>query len=216
MLADRLDALLSAPGRPVPAHLEPVRQVLLGVTDPRSALHWLRSSRTPALLAELATLSEPITHDTLDALAPTPARSYIRELLITSGILEPRNEYFGSIPAWADALLADVAAQHRQMLSPFVHWFLLRRARQRGSTSHSSAAFLRSRLRRAADLLAWIDEHQLTLGTLTQGEFEQWLSDGNTTRTNIDAFISWATARGLISSITLPRKSQHGPLGLLD
>lgn len=216
VLTERIDALLSAPGDSIPAHLEPVREALLGVEDPRSMLFWLRRSRTPALLAALAATGEPITHDTLDASAPTPARAYVRELLITGGILPPRNEFLESLPAWANTLLAGAPTQHRQNLSPFMHWFLLRRARRRGSTSRGSAAFVRSRLCRAAELLAWIDEHQLTLSTFTQGEFERWLSEGSSTRVNIDAFISWAGARGLITDIALPRKARHGPLGALD
>lgn len=216
VLTEEVDELLTGPDATIPAHLQPVRDMLVNADNARSMLFWLRSSQGPALLAELAAANEPITHATLDARPPTPASDYIRELLVTTEILPARSEYIEAIPAWADTVLAATPAHHRQLLSPFVHWFLLRRARRNGRRTRSSADFVRSRLRRAMELLTWIDEQHLTLATLTQGDLEQWLAQGATTRLDVGAFINWANARGLATELTVPSRSSHEPVGFLD
>ncbi|MFE3543856.1 hypothetical protein ACFXK0_12890 [Nocardia sp. NPDC059177] len=216
VLTEQVDALLARPDTTIPAHIEPIRNALINTDNARSMLFWLQRSQAPALLAELAAANEPITHATLDARPSTPAGDYIRELLVTIEILPARSEYIEAIPAWADTIVAATPAHHRQLLSPFVHWYLLRRARQYGRQTRSSADFLRSRLRRAMELLTWIDDQHLTLATLTQGELEHWLSQGATTRLNVGAFISWAVTRGLAADLTVPSRSSHEPVGFLD
>ncbi|MFE3280812.1 hypothetical protein [Nocardia sp. NPDC059239] len=216
VLTTRVDALPARPDATIPAHIEPVRRALIGTDNPQSMLFWLQRSPGPVLLADLAAADEPTTHQSLDTRPATPASHYVRELLITAGILPVRNEYVDAIPAWADTLLASTPAHHRQLLSPFVHWLLLHRARRRGSHSRSSADHLRSRLRRAMELLAWIDEHHPTIDTLIQGDFEQWLSAGATTRHHIDAFVNWANARSLLADISVPRRRSREPARALD
>ncbi|MGW4123113.1 hypothetical protein [Nocardia sp. NPDC004711] len=113
--------------------------------------------------------------------------------------------------------MANTPAHHQQLLPPFVHRYLLRRARRRGSHSRSSADHLRSRLRRAMELLARTDEHHLTIDTLTQDDFEQWLSEGATTRHHIDAFVNRANTRSLLADISVPRRRSREPArALLD
>ena len=210
VLTERLTDLLTGPRGTVSPRLEPVRIALITSDRPRSLLEWLRRSATAHLMADLARTDAPITHDALDALPPGPAVHNLRELLIVAGSLPARDEELDRIPAWLTQLLADAPQHHRNFVSPFVHWHLLRRARRR-TAPPSAAPFIRSRIRRSLDLLSWLDGHGRALHQLTQELLEQWLDEGTTTRYDIDAFITWARSRRLVGDVQLPNRSTTEP-----
>ncbi|MCW6005362.1 hypothetical protein K1W54_12325 [Micromonospora sp. CPCC 205371] len=210
VLSERLTDLLTGPRGAVSPHLEPVRIALITSDRPRSLLPWLRHSATARLMASLAQANQPITHDALDALPPRPAVHNLRELLIVAGVLPARNEDLDRIPAWLTQLLADAPHHHRNLVSPFAHWHLLRRARRRARPD-GAAPFVRSRIRRSLDILSWLDGHGLSLDQLTQEMLERWLAEGTTTRYNADAFIAWARSRRLIGDLRMPNRITTGP-----
>jgi hypothetical protein len=70
---------------------------------------------------------------------------------------------------------------------------------------------MRSRLRRALELLDWLDEHGLPLGELSQPELETWLEEGPEKRREVRAFITWARGRGLAGELVVPRAPVAAP-----
>ncbi|MFF8646498.1 hypothetical protein [Streptomyces sp. NPDC015345] len=70
---------------------------------------------------------------------------------------------------------------------------------------------MRSRLRRALELLDWLDEHCIPLGKLTQPELETWLEEGPEKRREVRSFITWATGRGLAGELAVPRTPVAAP-----
>ncbi|WP_326809886.1 hypothetical protein OIE62_38970 [Streptomyces scopuliridis] len=96
----------------------------------------------------------------MDELPPSRNQRYIRQLLVHTGILDERNEDLERIPGWLEHELADKPHAHANLARPFLHWFLLRRARQRAATRHHPASAdrdLRRRVSVALDFLAWMD-----------------------------------------------------------
>ncbi|WP_406078601.1 hypothetical protein OG337_27870 [[Kitasatospora] papulosa] len=168
----------------------------------------------PAFLAQLGTSPEEFTHQQLDDLPNTPTTRYIRDVLIAAAVLPPRDDRLEALPRWADALLAQAPLLQRTLLTPFTHWYLLHRIRRahrnrplRASTQHQ----MRSRLRRALELLEWLDEHRISLGELTQPELETWLEEGPEKRREVRAFIIWARGRGLAVGLVVPRAPVAAP-----
>ncbi|MER5904861.1 hypothetical protein ABT150_33000 [Streptomyces mirabilis] len=51
--------------------------------------HRLTRAGVPALLAQLATSDEEITHQQLDDLPNTPTTRYIRDVLVVAAVLPP-------------------------------------------------------------------------------------------------------------------------------
>ncbi|MFD8916093.1 hypothetical protein [Streptomyces sp. NPDC059575] len=105
----------------------------------------------------------------------------MRALLVHTGVLEPREEGLERIAPWLERTLIDRSAAHTRLVHPYTHWVLLRQARTRASkglTTASSWGRIRGRVTLILSFLDWLDDHQLTLATLTQADLDQWLTSG--------------------------------------
>ncbi|WP_446041004.1 hypothetical protein [Streptomyces sp. SID1121] len=201
------------------AQLRPLADALAGVSDARGVLCWLKRSPNARLMGELAAAGQPISHELLDSLPPSRYEHSVRQTLVHTGVLPERNEDLERIPAWLEQLLANQPTQHARVIRPFVHWFLLKRARRRAAQRRYPAlagSYLRTRIRVALELLAWLDEQELALGDLTQEHLERWLVDGNTRHYTIRYFLAWTTNRGLTPPLTVPGIPRQEPAHILN
>jgi hypothetical protein len=219
VLRDRLHDLLAGPDGTISPQLRPVQEALAAAERPRSVIYWLAHSPSVTLLAQLAATGEPLNHERLDELPPGRNEYYIRQLLVTTGVLPQRHDDLERLPAWLDQNLAGKPIEHARLIRPFTHWFLLRRARRRATTRRQPALagpYLRTQVTIALTLLAWLDEHNLTLADLDQPSLDTWLTAGNTNRYNIRNFLIWAAARNLAPTLTVPLRPRQQPEQLLD
>jgi hypothetical protein len=219
LLTVRLEEHLAGPDGHVPTQLQPLLQTLAGADDARGVLCWLKRSPNARLLGELAANGHIVSHELLDELPPSRYEHYVRQTLVHTGVLPERNEDLDRIPAWLDQLLAHHPPHHARLIRPFVHWFLLKRARRRtAQRKHPAMAstFVRTRTRVALELLTWLDAHELSLADLTQDHLEQWLTEGNTRTYTIRYFLGWAATRGLASRLTVPSLPRQHPARILD
>jgi hypothetical protein len=95
--------------------------------------------------------------------------------MVQTSVLPARHEDLERVPAWLDHHLADKPIEHSNLVRPFLHWYLLRRARTRaGKNAYPTTAGreLRRRILVALDLLSWIDAQRTTLGELRQDDLE--------------------------------------------
>jgi hypothetical protein len=218
VLAERIQTLLAGPGGDVSAQLHPLLEALSTVTNPATVVKWLGTSRSASLLGRLARTGDPITHDLLDDLPQTQALHYVREVLVSSGVLPARNEHLERLAPWLEHLLVGKPADHARLIRPFTHWFVLRRARRdaaRRAFTRGSADFARSRVLAALDLLSWLDHRGQDLHDLTQLDLDQWLAGGATTRRTVRYFLQWAHGRGLAGKLAVPLPPRPEPTRLL-
>jgi hypothetical protein len=213
LLRDRLKALLSGPDGVLPQQLQPVMEAFSVVDKPFQALEWVRRSPNARLLGDLAASGEPISHDLLDRLPPDQNVHYVRQLLVHIGVLKERAENLDRVPAWLEHQLTDRPASHARLLRPFLHWHLMRKARQRvryRSHPADTGRSLRRRVIAAMDLLTWLDEEHLTLAQLAQLaqlDLERWLADGGTPRYLVRHFLDWAHRHHLCGPLIVPQIS---------
>ena len=166
------------------------------MTNPATVVTWMGRSRSASLLGRLAKSGQPVTHDALDGLPQAQSLHYIREVLVNAGVLPPRNEHLERLAPWLDHLLQDQPG-HVQLIKPFAHWFVLRRARRSTASrtfTRGSADFARARILAALDLLSWLEHRHESLHDLTQADLDQWLAEGTTTRRTVRYFLQWAHA----------------------
>lgn len=104
-------------------------------------------------------------------------------------------------------------------MKPYVLWYLLRRAERRSKSRHyriASASYLKTRIAVALELLTWLDDKKIPLGTLTQGTLDAWLAAGNTRHYTIRDFLTWATDRGLVGPLKVPPLPTQDPAHMLN
>lgn len=140
--------------------------------------------------------------------------------LVHTAILEERNEDLERIPGWLEHELADKPAAHANLARPFLHWILLRRARQRAAFRRHPASAdrdLRRRVSVALDFLAWMDQRGLALADLAQEHIDDWIAGATSQRRYlIRYFLKWTTSRRLTRELTVPSIPRQEPQSFLD
>lgn len=215
VLNRRLTELLTGnDGRLAPG-LDEIRTALCGAAQPIRVLTWLAFDGVPELLADLAAGEVVISHLALDQLPDRPNTTYIRDLLSTAGVLPVRNEELERLPRWADRALAQAPSEHRQIVSPFAHWFLIHRLRQqtrgRRGPSHAGIRVAQARIQQALELLAWLDAKGIALADLHQSDLDRWLTQGPRGRHAIRAFLRWAHHHRLARRLEIPTQRVGQP-----
>jgi hypothetical protein len=141
-------------------------------------------------------------------------------MMVQTGVLPERHEDLERVPAWLEHHLADKPVEHANLVRPFLHWHLLRRARSRAGKRAFPTTVgrdLRRRILVALDLLAWINAQETTLQDLQQDELDRWLDEENTQRRNrVRYFLSWTADRGLSRRLTVPSIPRQEPADLVD
>jgi hypothetical protein len=136
-------------------------------------------------------------------------------MMVQTGALSERHEDIERVPAWLEHHLADKPVEHANLVRPFLHWHLLRRARSRAGKRAfptTVARDLRRRILVALDLLAWINAQETTLEDLQQDDLDRWLDEENTQRRNrIRYFLGWTADRGLSRRLTFPPSRARNP-----
>jgi hypothetical protein len=80
---------------------------------------------------------------------------------------------------WLDNLLRDHPPEQAHLVRTYVHWTLLRRARQRARTRPFTAGagnWLRTCIRATLNFVAWLGQQKRTLAIVTQNAIDQWLT----------------------------------------
>ncbi|WP_129307127.1 hypothetical protein [Streptomyces sp. L2] len=207
IVSERVDALLSGPDGTLHPQLSAVRALLLQDCAPEQVLHWLYATVWAELLGRLATQGGEITHARLDRLPPGYAVRYLRQVLVNTGVLEPRTEHLDSVEPWVEHLLAGQPPHIAAIVRPYASWSVLRRARSlatRSRVTRSVRKYARSRIGMAVQFLTWLETRGLTLSAATQSDVDLWLAIGTTTHYRLRDFLRWAHARGLADGLTVP------------
>ncbi len=219
VLADRVNKLLAGPDGAVSTQLQPLVEAFARVRLPFTAIRWVHASPNAKLLGQIVADGRPLSHDLLDELPPTAGVHYIRQIMVETGVLPRRNEDLERVPAWLDHHLADKRPEHANLVRPFLHWFLLRRARNRAAVRRHPASAghdLRRRVLVALELLAWIDEQGMALQQLRQDDLDRWLDEEKTQRRHrIRYFLKWTADRGLTRSLAVAAIPRQQPADLL-
>ena len=220
VLDDRLTELTDrARNRPGSEQISVLAQALAWAGRPVTVLRWLSYGHSAGLVHRLLEHDGPLTHQHLDALPPSKAVHYIRDVLVGAGVLPSRDEHLERITPWLDQFLATRPPGNVRLIQPYAHWFLLPRARRKnhgGLTSSTTADSIRARITAAVALLDWLRQHGTDLSALTQDQLDQWLLAGPGRHTPIQPFISWTTRHKITRDVAVKGRPAAGPAGFLD
>ncbi|OPC76513.1 hypothetical protein B4N89_46710 [Embleya scabrispora] len=120
--------------------------------------------------------------------------------------------------SWLEHTLDGRPASHAALARPFVHWFLLHRARRRASSRRhtvSSETRIRHEVRSALALMTWLDEQACRVEDLDQDLIDRRLDERPGRGALIRSFLIWTAARKLTPRLNAPRHVQQEPDDLL-
>jgi hypothetical protein len=219
VLTERITTVLTGPDGQIIDQLHALSAAMAKAPNPIVILNWLQRSPNVALLSQLAASGRALTHQMLDELPANRHENFLRHLLIAHGALEPRDDGIERIGSWLEDHLATRPAHHARLMRPFVHWFLLPRARRRaGQRKHEAEAgpYLRARTLTALRLIDFLDAHQMTLAELRQPMLDQWLLDGGKPAHEVRYFLDWAGRHGQAETLTVPKPTARTTAPLID
>ena len=207
-LTDQLTAALDdGTGRINPA-LTPLFAALTSMDKPRAGLIWLQNPKVPQLLADLATGRIPLTHQGLHAVPSWRTAAYLRDLLMTCGMLATIDKQLLHYEALLHRRLADLAdSPHLRLVRQFAVWQQLPRLRAKATTrplTPSHRQFASDQLTQAHGFLGWLQARDHTLARATQADLDAWHATHNDhQRRCLRAFLRWAMGAGHLPRLTL-------------
>jgi hypothetical protein len=210
-LSDQLAAALDdGTGRVNPA-LVPLFAALTSMAKPKAGLIWLRNPKVPELLGDLASGRIPLTHEALHAVASWRTAAYLRDLLMTCGVLPTIDKQLAHYETLLHRRLADLAdagSPHLRLLRQFAVWYQLPRLRAKAQArplTPSHRQFASDQLTQAHGLLGWLAARGHTLAQATQADLDAWQATHNEhQRRALRAFLRWAMRAGRLPRLKLP------------
>jgi len=209
VLRERLTELLTDPATgEIHEQLVPVFDTIIGGERPQTAIYWLmrRQRIGPGLLAGMARGEIAISHQTFNTLPMDRTHNYVRDLLVAVGVLPPYEPLLERMIPWLATLGDPLEPQHARLLDQYARWRVLRHLRRQADNAQLTKGTFqaaRSRLRRAADLLSWLETRGHTIETLTQTDLDQFLTAGpKSMATELGQFLAWIRDTGLNQTLT--------------
>jgi hypothetical protein len=191
-----------------PAFLTPLVDALCSSKNPSSVEKWLRYPGVGDRLKALATGGLPLTHEAFSVLPRSHSVRYLRELLMSTGLLPQRNPELLKFDEWTADLLGGIAAaDDRQALATYIKWHhrhRILRQLDNGTLRASAFATARQQSRAALDFLNWLSARGTTLAECTQHDIDDWFAAGPKTRLTARIFMTFAIRRRLCPKLRIP------------
>ena len=211
--------LFDATGRVAP-RLAALHEVLADAMTPGVARLWLEGP-SAAVVAAMASGETAIAHETLDQLRLQDGRDRhraLRDLLVTSGLLDERDEAIAGVESAINRDLIRLGATDadKACLRHYAHFELLRKLRRTqerhgGGRGRGTAA---SKWKAAIALVGWLTDQQMTLVTCTQTDLDRFFgtSQGAKLAHRVEVFVNWARPRGHIRDLRVRTDRAEEPL----
>ena len=206
-LRDRASDLLAGAGAEAIPGLTAVAGAITAARNPYSALNWLRTSGSAAILAEIAAGRTALTHQALDAHPDRRAADYLRHMLTAGAVLPARDEALARVELWSREVLGAISeTADRRLVQAYLTWQVRQRLRRRSQTSpgpRTTTGGARHQVLAVVAFLAWLRHHGLTLASCGQGDVETWLATGPAAY-DVRDFLAWAAARKYCLVLQVP------------
>jgi hypothetical protein len=219
VLAERAAALLAGPDGRIHPQLQPVFDGLMAARRPQTVIYWLTRSTGPGILRAMALGDIEISHAAFDTLPANKATRYVHELLAALGVLSPFNGRLEQITPWLADTVRALPADQADIIIRFARWQVLRALRHqqhRGIVTASSIDNGRALILTAIRFLAWLDEHDTTIHTVTQTGLDHYLTVHPGRGEILAAFITWTGHAGLTTGLQMPKWRRAPPEVLLS
>lgn len=157
----------------------------------------------------------PVSHGGLDSYPSTRQREFLRDMLISAGVLKPVPRKLHTLLEWIDRFLDTVDSPDRQVLVVYARWTITRRLRASASRgSDLSEAVLRntrSHLHVLNSFLTWLAQRGISLNEARQSDVDEFLADCPGSIRYLPQFLTWAGEAGYCGPLTAPTYRSSEP-----
>jgi len=189
------------------------------VESPRNAMQWLTRGRAQDVLGAMVRGDQGLDHATLDRAAGQRrgralAIEHLRQLLVVSGALPPRDEYMSRLERTIEARLSTAHPGDARVLRSYATWHVLSGARRRVARGRPSQRIGRGALAAmtiAETFLAWLRELGLDREAVPQAAVDHWLTQHPGRAVHLATFLRWAQRRGLPSKVHIDSQLRWFP-----
>jgi integrase len=190
--------------------LAPLAIHLASSPSPTAVLHWLNKPHIHGVLTDLATGRLPLTHQALAAHPDRRAVIYLRDLLVSCGVLPAADKQLLDYEAWLNRRLAALAGHpHERLLRQFGLWHQLARMRAKAARAPLRATarkYAETRFRQAEHFLTWLDSRGRRPSDLTEADIDTYYASHLIhQRQAVRAFFIWAIGHGHLRRLDVPR-----------
>jgi hypothetical protein len=190
--------------------LTPLFDALRSMGKPQAGLDWLSNNpQVSQLLAGLATGQIPLTHQALAGLPNWRTVAYLRDLLMSCGVLPAIDKQVLHFDTWLHHRLAGLAGQpYTAILRQHALWHQLARMRRKAQHQPlppSAARTAMAQFSNAARFCAWLHDRGQNLAQATQADIDAWHAEARpSARQSLHAFLAWAKSTGNLPRLALP------------
>jgi hypothetical protein len=184
---------------------------------------WLQQTGTRRMLTTLLSSDKPVSHKSLDGLQHGrhgKRIGYLRSVLVTTGVLPPRDDYLAALEQWVPTALAAIADPgERAIVRSFATWRYLRRLRQaskRKMISYGQLAAARREIEAAIKLLDWLGVRDTNLAACTQTDIDLWLLEGPWQRNWTRPFLQWTSTQHRTRQLDAPVRATSTGVQVVD
>ncbi len=200
--------------------LTPLFDAVTAMAKPKTGLDWLSNNpQVSRLLTGLATGQIELTHQALAELPNWRTVAYLRDLLMSCGVLPATDKQVLHFETWLHHRLNGLDGQpDTAILRQYALWHQLarlRRSAQARPLPASTAKSAMAQFNTAARLCAWLHDRGQVLARATQADIDAWHAAARPgARQSAHAFLAWAIKTGHMPRRALPplRPSQGGPV----
>lgn len=185
--------------------------------DPRSVVRWLRQEPIGQALGDMSKGTIELSHNALLSLAPSRRVTYLRRILVESGVLPPVDLLLSNLGAFVHEFAAVLPPTHGSLIRQYYRWLVLPTVQRRAggnALSRGSYDARRSELRKIAAFLSWLEQHGTTLEALGQQTIDHYAVE-NSSPEIVHPFLRWAMTRGTAPAVRIDRRS-HPPVPSLQ
>lgn len=220
VLQDHVEELLDDGTGRVRPELMPLAALITTMRRPRSGIRWLTRPAPRGILRAVAQGQVPLTHHGIHSLPPQKSSIYIRDLMVTAGILPPVDKFLFLFEQWWPDWLDTIGdTEHRTTLRLFITWHYLRefraKVRARGELGHAAPQFARAQLRVTAAFLNGLAARGRVLSETTQADLDRVFAHGRPhLRSTLRPFLRWAMNTRRMPRLNIPPQ-QEQPVTLI-
>lgn len=189
-------------------YLLPLFNALTSQKHARSAKIWLITNpATTSLIRALARDEVPLEHAAFTEHPSARKVSFLRELCIEHGLLEPVHLDIERFQVWLARKAALAHPDDGRLITQYGRWVHLNRMHhlaENGQMKKGTFLSAKQSTTVALEFLTYLRERETAPADCRQADIDNWLTGGPTTRSLARGFIRWATQHRHLPDIEIP------------